>query len=101
VCLRSFLPIDLYKSTRREWLNLYRYLLTPDAWLTRVSGDDATAPHENALTARHPTASLLRRHHLVRGPQGAGFSEYIGTKGADGFTVLLRPLNIVTPASIR
>jgi len=29
MCLRSFLPIDLYKSTRRERLNLYRSVLTP------------------------------------------------------------------------
>jgi hypothetical protein len=42
-CLRSFLPIDLYKSTRHEWLNLYRCALTLDAWPTQVSGDGATA----------------------------------------------------------
>jgi hypothetical protein len=57
--LRSFPPIDLYKSTRCERLNLCRSVLTPDAWPTWTSSHDATAPHENTVAARHPTASLL------------------------------------------
>jgi len=73
-CLRSFLPIGLYKSTRRERLNLYRSVLTQDAWPTRVSGDDATATHENTVTARHPTASRLGRCHLVMRPTRCGIS---------------------------
>ena len=72
--LRSFLPIDLYKSTRRERLNLYRCVLTLDAWSTWTLSNDATASHENTVTARHPTASRLRQRHLVRGPQRARFS---------------------------
>jgi len=31
---------------------------------------------------------------------GAGFSQYIGTKGAYGFTILLRPMTIVTQTRI-
>ena len=73
-CLQSFLPIGLYKSTRRERLNLYRCMLTQDAWPTRVSGDDATATHENTVTARHPTASRLGRCHLVMRPTRCGIS---------------------------
>lgn len=42
-CLRAFLPIIMYKRTRRERLNLYRYVLTPDAWPTWTSSHDATA----------------------------------------------------------
>ena len=42
--LRLFLPINLYKSTRRERQNLYRCVLAPDEWPTRAASDDATAP---------------------------------------------------------
>jgi len=88
-CLRSFLQIDLYKSTRRERLNLYRSVLTPDAWPIWTLNNDATATHENTVTARHPSVSRLGRRHLARGPHGAGFLQYIGTKGAHDVTVLL------------
>jgi len=37
--VRSFLPIDLYKSTRRERLNLYRCVPTPNAWPTWTSSN--------------------------------------------------------------
>jgi hypothetical protein len=40
-------------------------VLAQDAWLTRVSGDAATATHENTVIAQHPTASRLGRCHLV------------------------------------
>ena len=43
VCLWSFLPIDSYKSTRRDRLNLYSFVLTPDEWPTRALNDAATA----------------------------------------------------------
>ena len=56
MCLRSFLPINLFKSTQRERQNLYKPTLAPNAWLPRGSGDVATALYENAVTARHPTA---------------------------------------------
>jgi hypothetical protein len=94
-CLRAFLPIDLYKNTRRERLNLYRPVRTPDTWPTWASINDATATHENTATARHHTASRPRRRYRLRCPRSAGFSQYIGTKGAHDRTVLLRSLNIV------
>src|SRR2546430_7504171 len=40
--LRLFLPVELYKSTRRKRLNLYRCLLTPNAGPTWTSSNDAT-----------------------------------------------------------
>ncbi|MEO6554655.1 MAG: hypothetical protein ABIO96_08945 [Nitrospiraceae bacterium] len=49
--LRSFLPIDLYKSTRRKRLNLYRYLRTPDA--------DPTSSRARKLP--HSFKTLLQR----------------------------------------
>ena len=36
----------------------------------------------------------------MRGIADAGFSQYIGTKGAYGFTVPLRPTTIVAQTSI-
>lgn len=80
VGLRLFPPINMYKSTRRERLNLYRCVLTPDAWPTWTSSNDATATHGNTVTARHPTASRLRRHHLVSGPQRATFHNTLAQK---------------------
>jgi hypothetical protein len=48
--LRSFPPINLYKSTRRERLNLYGCPLTPDAYHARTSSKDATAKIETRKT---------------------------------------------------
>lgn len=42
-CLWSFLPIDSYKNTRRDRLNLYSFVLTPEEWPTRALNDAATA----------------------------------------------------------
>jgi hypothetical protein len=92
----SSLPIDLYKNTRRERLNLYRCLLSATGWHTELSGTDVSPLYKNPVVARHPIASRLRKRHLMRGPQGAELSQYIGTKGADAFTVLLGSLNAVT-----
>jgi hypothetical protein len=78
--LRSFLPIDLYKNTRRERLNLYGRAGTPDTWPTWTSINVATATQENTATARHPTASRLRRRHLARGPQRAAFRNILAQK---------------------
>jgi hypothetical protein len=78
--LRSFLPIDLYKNTRRERLNLYSRAGTPDRWTTWTSITVATATQENTATARHPAASRLRRHHLVGGPQRAAFRNILAQK---------------------
>ena len=79
-CLRLFPPINMYKSTRRERLNLYRCVLTPDAWPTWTSSNGATATHENTVTERHPTASHLRRSYLVSGPQRAAFHNILAQK---------------------
>ena len=51
--------------------------------------NDATATHENTVTARHPSASRLGRCHPMMRLQGEGFPQYIGTKGAHDVTVLL------------
>lgn len=92
----SSLPIDLYKNTRRERLNLYKCLLSPTGWHTELSRTDVSPLYKNTVVARHPIASRLGKRHLIRGPQRAELSQYIGIKGANAFTVPLGSLNTVT-----
>ena len=92
----AFLRIDLYKSTQRERLNLYRCAHTSDACPASILYGRTTSTYENPITALHPTASRQRRCNWARGPQNVGFLEYCGIKGAHDRTVLLRSLNIVT-----
>ena len=78
--LQSFLPIDLYKSTRRERLNLYRCTPTPAEWFTRISDDEITASRENTVTAKAPHASQLCQRHPVRSSHGAAFRNILAQK---------------------
>ena len=45
-----------------------------------VSSNDATATHENTVTARYPTASRLKKRHLVSRPQRAAFHNTLAQK---------------------
>lgn len=57
--IRSFPPINLYKSTRRERLNLYRCAFTPAPTPTWISSTDATAQIEIRKTQSQCGIALL------------------------------------------
>jgi len=79
-CLQSLLPIDMYKSTQPERLNLYRCALTSGKWFTRTSDDATTASREKTVTAQHPSASQLRQRDPARSSHGAAFRNILAQK---------------------